>query len=42
MYFSSNTQDSQKAELVSSLGVKEVEWFETYLGPPTLVERVKY
>ena len=42
MYFSSNTQDRQKAELVSSLVVKEVGWFETYLGPPTLVERAKY
>ena len=42
VFFSSNTPASQKVEIVSVLGVKEVEWFESYLGLPTLVSRAKY
>ncbi|KAL4619828.1 hypothetical protein ACB092_06G108800 [Castanea dentata] len=41
VYFSSNTQQGQKAEIVSMLGVKVVERFELYLGLPTLVGRAK-
>ena len=37
IYFSSNTQSSQREEIVSLLVVKEVECFEYYLGLPTLV-----
>ena len=37
IYFSSNTQEEQKAEIVSMLGVKVVERFELDLGLPTLV-----
>ena len=37
IYFSSNMQEGQKAEIVSMLGVKVVERFELYLGLPTLV-----
>ena len=42
VYFSSNTQQGQKAEIVSMLVVKVVERFESYLGLPTLVGRAKY
>ena len=42
IYFNSNTQDGQKAEIVSMLGVKVVDRFKTYLGLPTLVGRAKY
>jgi len=42
VYFSNNTQEGQKAEIVSMLGVKVVERFESYLGLPTLVGRAKY
>ena len=42
VYFSSNTQEGQKAEIVSMLGVKVVDRFELYLGLPTLVGREKY
>ena len=42
MYFRSNTQASQRVDIVSTLGVKEVERFKTYLGLPTLVGRAKY
>ena len=41
-YFSSNTSDSQKGQILEALGVKEVDWFETYLGLPTLIGRAKY
>jgi len=33
---------NHRAGIVSVLGVKEVERFETYLGLPTLVGRAKY
>ena len=42
VYFSSNTQQGQKAEIMSMLGLKVVERFESYLGLPTLVGRAKY
>ena len=42
VFFSSNTQASHRAEIVSVLEVKKVERFETYLGLPTLVGRAKY
>ena len=42
VYFSSNTQEGQKAEIVSMLGVKVVDRFELYLGLPTMVGREKY
>ena len=41
VYFSSDTQQGQKAQIVSMLGVKVVERFESYLGLPTLVRRAK-
>ena len=42
VYFSSNTSDSQKQQIMRILGVKEVNRIETYLGLPTLVGRAKY
>lgn len=42
VYFNSNTQDKQKAEIVSSLGVKGVELFESCLGLHTLVGQATY
>ena len=42
MYFSRNTPVEQKNRIINSLGVKEVDRFETYLGLPTLVGRAKY
>ena len=42
VFFTSITPASQKVEIVSVLGVKEVEWFESYMGLPTLVGRAKY
>ena len=42
IYFNSNTQDGQKSEIVSMLGVKVVDRFKSYLGLPTLVGRAKY
>ena len=42
IYFSSNTQEGKKAEIVSLLRVKVVDIFESYLGLPTLVGRAKY
>ncbi|KAL0009965.1 hypothetical protein SO802_005073 [Lithocarpus litseifolius] len=40
--FSSNTSNTQKDWIKDTLGVKEVERFETYLGLPTMVGRAKY
>ncbi|XP_065628949.1 uncharacterized protein LOC112039248 [Quercus suber] len=37
VFFSSNTPSNQKDWIKESLGVKEVDRFETYLGLPTLV-----
>ena len=42
MYFSSNTPGNKKEEIMGTLGVKEVERFESYLGLPTLIGRAKY
>ena len=37
VFFSSNTPSDQKDWIKESLGVKEVDRFESYLGLPTLV-----
>ena len=42
VYFSSNTQSDKKVEIMETLGVKEVERFESYLGLPTLIGHAKY
>ena len=42
VYFNNNNQEGQKVEIVSMLGVKVVDRFESYLGLPTLVGRTKY
>ncbi|KAL0011249.1 hypothetical protein SO802_006357 [Lithocarpus litseifolius] len=42
VYFSSNTSDRQKGQILDVLGVNEVDRFETYLGLPTLIGRAKY
>ena len=42
MYFSSNTTDSQKQDMLRILGVREVDRFESYLRLPTLIGRAKY
>ena len=41
-YFNSNTQNDKMVEIMETLGVKEVERFESYLGLPTLFGRAKY
>ena len=42
VYFSNDTQSNQREEIVSLLGVKEVEHFKSYMGLPTLVGWAKY
>ena len=42
VYFSSNTSERQKGQILEVLGVKEVDRFESYLGLPTLIRRAKY
>ena len=42
MLFSTNTPCDKKEEIKETLGVKEVDRFETYLGLPTLIGRAKY
>ena len=42
MYFSSNTLSDKKVEIMETLGVKELERFETYLGLPTLIRHATY
>ena len=42
LYFSNNTTDRQKQEILVTIGVKEVSRFESYLGLPTLIGRAKY
>ena len=42
VYFSNNTPNCQKEEIKQILGVREVDWFESYLGLPTFVGRSKY
>ncbi|KAL0009469.1 hypothetical protein SO802_010971 [Lithocarpus litseifolius] len=41
-FFSNNTIDTQKQQLLQILGVKEVVKFESYLALPTLIGRDKY
>ena len=40
--FSSNTKVEQREWIKNNLGVKEVDRFESYLGLPTLIGRLKY
>ena len=42
VYFSNNTTSSQKQGILRTLGVKEVDRFESYLGLPTLIKQAKY
>ena len=42
IYFSSNTNGGQRNWIKTRLNVKEVGWFETYLGLPTLIGCSKY
>ena len=42
VYFSSNTSEGQKGQILEALGVQEVDRFESYLGLPTLIGRAKY
>ena len=42
MYFSRNTPHNQKDEIMQTLGVKEVDRFESYMGLRTLVGCSKY
>ena len=42
IYFISNTGHDQKEWIKNSLGVREVDKFESYLGLPTLIGRSKY
>ena len=42
VYFSSNTTDSQKQDMLRILGVREVDRFDLYLGLPTLIRWAKY
>ena len=42
VYFSSNTTRGDRERIKGTMGVKEVERFESYLGLPTLVGRAKY
>ena len=41
-YFSTNTSERQKGQILEILGVKEVDRFVKYLGLPTLIGRAKY
>ena len=42
VYFNSNTDGDQRARIKTTLGVREVNRFKTYLGLPTLVGKSKY
>ena len=42
VYFSSNTGGEQRERIMTVLGIKEVDKFESYLGLPILVDRSKY
>ena len=42
VFFSNNTTDTQKQQMLQILGVKEVVKFESYLGLPTLIGSDKY
>ena len=41
IFFSSNTDMDQKERIKATLGIREVDWFESYLGLPTLIGRSK-
>ena len=42
LFFSNTIPCDKKEEIKETLGVKEVDRFETYLGLPTLIGREKY
>lgn len=42
VYFSGNTEGEQRERIKITLGITEVEHFESYLGLPTLVGRAKF
>ena len=42
LFFSNTIPCDKKEEIKETLGVKEVDRFETYLGLPTLIGRAKY
>ena len=42
VYFSSNTSEGQKGQILEALGVQEVDRFESYLSLPSLIGRAKY
>ena len=42
VYFSSNTSERQKGQILEALGVQEVDRFESYLSLPSLIGRAKY
>ena len=41
-YFSNNTSERQKGQILEILGVQEVDRFVNYLGLPTLIRKAKY
>ena len=42
IFFINNTKEEVREQIKRELRVREVEWFESYLGFPTLVRRAKY
>ena len=42
IYFSSNKDGGQRNWIKTQLNIREVDWFETYLGLPTLIGHSKY
>ena len=42
IYFSTNTTEVQRQQMLQILGVREVMKFDSYLGLPTLIGRAKY
>ena len=42
VYFNSNTTTESREKIKESLGGREVEWFDSYLGLRTLVGKAKY
>lgn len=41
IFFNSNIDVDQKERIKAALGIREVDWFESYLGLPTLIGRSK-
>ena len=41
-YFSNNTSERQKGQILKILGVQEVDQFVNYLSLPTLIGRARY